>query len=161
MTVPKKTKKIVSERAEKRMDSSEFDQILLEGFVERIERTVANALDSRKEILAHEILDRVAAMRANAGSQEPPTVTAEWQKIESLSALRGLVGGRFQNLKEKWIQAGFPLREHRGDKVGKYSVNTVGWIDLSNWILKQGFETRLVSDDPECLFELRSLPAEK
>ncbi len=138
-----------------KLASAEFDQILLDGFIERIERTVSNAIDSRKEVLAYEILERLGKISGSTPAPADAEEKGGWKQIESLSALRALVGGRFQNLKEKWIQAGLPLREHRGDKIGDYTVNDAGWIDLSNWILKQGFETRLVSGEPHTIFEIR------
>lgn len=85
--------------------------------------------------------------------------SGEWTEIESLSRLRSVVGGRFQNLRDRWVAAGFPLREHRGDKQGGYALHEAGWIELASWIARQGFETRLTPDKPGCIFELRPVRA--
>ena len=84
-----------------------------------------------------------------------PAAHLEWVGIESLSRLRGLVGGRFENIKKKWVDAGFPLREHRGDKAKKASVDEAGWSDMASWLLKHGFEARLLPESKEFLFEVR------
>ena len=47
------------------------------------------------------------------------------------------------------------MREHRGDSGGEYQLNQEAWIELSNWIYKQGYEVRLTPDREDCLFELR------
>ena len=86
---------------------------------------------------------------------------SDWVGVESLSRLRALVGGRFQNLKQKWIEAGLPLRERKGQKIDVSEVNEKGWIELSNWILKQNFETRLTLDSPDHIFELRAVGSKK
>jgi hypothetical protein len=107
-----------------------------------------------------EVTRRLHILGAGSGVAGMPTVvTAEWIEIESLSRLRSAVGGRFQNLRDRWVGAGFPLREHRGDKEASFTLNEAGWIELSNWISKQGFEARLTPDKVGCLFELRPVGA--
>lgn len=81
--------------------------------------------------------------------------TSGWVQIESLSQLRSVVGGRFQNLKRKWIEAGFPLREHRGDRGGPIQVDSQGWVELSVWINEQGYEVRLADESASWLFEVK------
>ena len=107
-----------------------------------------------------EVMRRLRSLGAGSGTT---SVTApllpEWVEIESLSRLRSVVGGRFQNLRDRWVGAGFPLREHRGDKEAAFTLNEAGWIELSNWISKQGYESRLTPDKTGCLFELRPVAA--
>lgn len=139
---------------------------------EPIDRAVVRDLVERSAERYLELLDRVLArehdilvaevtrrFRGVSHETEGQLVPAEpvWIEIESLSRLRAVVGGRFQNLRDRWVGAGFPLREHRGDKDGEFSLNEAGWIELSNWVLKQGFESRLTPDKPGCLFELRAM----
>ena len=137
----------------------ELDAILSQDCIAEIERCVTLALERHEESLLGGMVERLH----NAGFGERPVAqtgmqgSSGWLPIESLSALRSLVGGRFHNLKERWIEAGFPLKEHRGDKPQKFEVNQQGWIELSNWILKQGFEARLALESGDCLFELRAL----
>lgn len=81
-----------------------------------------------------------------------------WQGIESLSKLRATVGGRFENLKKRWVDAGFPLREHRGDTQKACKIDQDGWEELSAWLLKSGFESRLTPQHAEHMFEVRLVP---
>ncbi len=80
-----------------------------------------------------------------------------WLPIESLSQLRSVVGGRFRNLREKWVKAGLPLREHRGDRSGRAEVDREGWTELVVWINRQGYEVRLAEDGSSFLFEVRKV----
>jgi hypothetical protein len=80
----------------------------------------------------------------------------EWIGVESLSRLRSVVGGRFQNIKKKWVDAGLPLREHRGDRWKEFDLNKDGWLELVAWIGKQGFEARLTPESEEFIFQLRA-----
>ncbi len=135
-----------------------------------VDRTVVRNLVQHSAERYLELLDRVLAREhdfivaevtrrfrgvAQESEGQPASTEPVWVEIESLSRLRAIVGGRFQNLRDRWVGAGFPLREHRGDKDGEFSLNEAGWIELSNWVLKQGFESRLTPDKPGCLFELR------
>jgi hypothetical protein len=70
-----------------------------------------------------------------------------------------VVGGRFQNIKKKWVEAGLPLREHRGDRWKEFDLNKDGWLELVAWIGKQGFEARLTPESEEFIFQLRPLAA--
>lgn len=122
---------------------------------------VRRAIERRKQVLVYEIARRCEALMSSKSFQgrgathEPGS---EWERIESLSKLRALVGGRFQNLKDRWVRAGFPLREHRGDRTGQKKIDHNGWIELASWINKQGFELRLADENEPWLFELRKLP---
>ena len=76
--------------------------------------------------------------------------------MKSFSQLRGLVGGRFENLKKKWLAAGLPLREH-GEPRGGLKIDPDSWRALASWTAKQGFEVRLAAEGAEHLFEARRL----
>lgn len=93
------------------------------------------------------------------GEPEAETV-ASWIVIDSLSRLRSEVGGRFDNIKRKWLGAGFPLREHRGDRDKEYEVDEEGWERMVHWLLKHNFEARLTPDVPDCFFEIRAVAQE-
>lgn len=80
-----------------------------------------------------------------------------WIPIESLSRLRSTVGGRFENIKKKWEEAGLPLKGHRGDKPEAFVVKQDGWIELSNWILQQGFQARLCESGSANIMEVRAV----
>lgn len=130
---------------------------LLRRSADRYLHLVERVLMREHDIIAAEITRRLGGVVGESAGAAPLAVESTWIEIESLSRLRGIVGGRFQNLRDRWVGAGFPLREHRGDKESDFSLNEAGWIELSNWILKQGFESRLTPDKPGCLFELRAM----
>lgn len=134
-------------------------EIPLENLVEHCLGTFESALRrvfrDRREFFVHEIAEYLQQTGLNPGGAAPPG--EQWLQVESLSRLRSVVGGRFQNLRERWVAAGLPLREHRGDKSTGYTIDEKGWIELTNWILKQGYEARLAAADSDYLFELRAL----
>lgn len=119
-----------------------------------VERITRQALSERRELFVHEIARRIGSM---AAQQLVDSSSEGWQPVESLSRLRSIVGGRFENLKARWLGAGFPLKEHRADTPAQVTVIENGWIELSNWILIQGFEAKLASDRNDCLFLIREL----
>lgn len=136
-----------------------FTALLRERGAAFFERVLTRAFDTRRDFLVHEVANKLRLMGLSRSDAVAPAKGAEgdgaWVEIESLSRLRSVVGGRFQNIKEKWVGAGFPLREHRGDKGKDFEVDERAWIELSNWILKQGFEARLTPHKPNSLFELK------
>jgi hypothetical protein len=81
---------------------------------------------------------------------------SDWVEIDSMSRFRKIVGGRFQNIRELWVGAGLPLIESKGEKPEAYTLDQSGWIRFSNWILKKGFEARLVPGNSLCFFEVRA-----
>ncbi|MCB0329236.1 MAG: hypothetical protein KDD70_06220 [Bdellovibrionales bacterium] len=81
--------------------------------------------------------------------------TGDWIQIASLSQLRKEVGGRFQNLRNRWLEAGFPLKAHRGDPSEAYQLDQAGWLEMTSWLLKQGYESRIVEDLSLGYFEIR------
>ncbi|MFN8392110.1 MAG: hypothetical protein U0136_17595 [Bdellovibrionota bacterium] len=124
---------------------------------EALRNLVRRAIKRRRRIIVYEIARRCQELMSEhkVGGVMSATSADEWIRIESLSGLRALVGGRFQNLKDKWVRAGFPLREHRGDRAGQKNIDYQGWIELAAWINKQGFELKLAEEDQPWLFELK------
>ncbi len=121
---------------------------------------VDEAFLRRKNFLIGEIAARIANRQPAQGVVGLEATSAEpgpWTSIESLSRLRSIVGGRFQNLKDRWTGAGFPLREHRGEEHEKTQVDERGWLELMSWVSKQGFEARLTPDATGHYFEIRKL----
>lgn len=104
--------------------------------------------------LAQRISDRFEGMLTQVPAAEEEG-DRSWTQVESLSQLRSAVGGRFQNLKEKWIASGFPLRKHRGDRREQATIDMHGWTRLALWIDKQGYDVRLAEPDDVWLFEVR------
>jgi hypothetical protein len=125
-----------------------------------VRRLVRDAIRARRQAIVYALARRFSGTVEMLGDISPTVerdVATGWTRIESLSQLRAVVGGRFQNLKQKWVSAGFPLREHRGDREEKATVSQSGWIELSVWIGKQGYETKIASDEDPWLFEVRKL----
>ncbi len=134
------------------------EQSIVERTTELFEEVVQEVFQSRKEAYILYIMDRLRGRAAVApGDISAPSSDEPWIEIESLSRLRSVVGGRFQNIRKKWLGAGLPLREHRGDKQDEYEIVAEGWVELSNWILKQGYEARTTNDKTGCVIELRKL----
>jgi hypothetical protein len=152
-----KQKKSKPELRELRVTNSpEFARTLVEGSTSLLESVVNEVFQSRRDSFVFQCANRLREFVSTAKEVESEApVSADWVEVESLSRLRSVVGGRFENTKKRWVAAGFPLREHRGDKSGGFTIDEAGWIELSNWIIKQGFETRLCPDKEHCLFELR------
>ena len=129
-----------------------------EEHIEAIRMLVRRAISRRRQAIVYEIARRCEALMSELNFSAAPgknSTDQGWVRIESLSGLRAMVGGRFQNLKDKWVKAGFPLREHRGDRTGSKTIDYQGWVELAAWINKQGFELKLAEDDQPWLFELR------
>ena len=124
-----------------------------------LQRTMQSALRLRRQAIVFSVAREMYSIFQEIGIQFPAVdgLRAQgWSRIESLSRLRAIVGGRFKNLKEKWVGAGFPLREHRGDREERGSVNGDGWLELSSWIARQGYEVRLAEASDSWLFEIRN-----
>ena len=80
---------------------------------------VRSAMLRRRQAITFAVARRFAECFHSSAltvTDSPSQNESGWLRIESLSQLRATVGGRFQNLKQKWVEAGFPLREHRGDR---------------------------------------------
>lgn len=113
-------------------------------------------LVDRRRVIVHALARTIyeqLALRLPAHRSETDEAVG-WIRIESLSQLRTIVGGRFQNLKSRWVAAGFPLRAHRGDRTEEACIDEAAWVELQAWLGSQGFEARLVAEESSC-FELR------
>jgi hypothetical protein len=80
---------------------------------------------------------------------------SDWLTISSLSQLRKETGGRFENLKRRWLAAGLPLRKHRGDREEKEQLEEEGWLALTIWIGDQGYDIKLCGDQEAGIFKIR------
>lgn len=103
--------------------------------------------------IIREELGTVAAPESRPAEGEP----AKWIPIASLHSLRKLVGGRFAYLKERWVNAGFPLKDSKREVLGPVEADPAGWQELRSWLLSRGFEARPATA-AECLFEIRKTP---
>ena len=119
------------------------------------ERVIEEVFRTRKEAFVISVAEKLRGVVRTAPAEEVVTEQEPWIEVESLSRLRSVVGGRFQNIRKKWLSSGLPLREHRGDKDEGYEIIPEGWVELSNWILKQGYDARLTPDKTGCVLELR------
>jgi hypothetical protein len=145
---------------ERLKDVTQIERDRLDAEKTRVTECVRKAFNDRRHVivghLARVFYKELQSQLPNADRQ---SVKGDgWSPIQSLSQLRSVVGGRFQNLKQKWVDAGFPLREHRGDREGRAALNSDGWLELSVWINRQGFETRLARGEEDWLFEIRANP---
>jgi hypothetical protein len=125
-----------------------------------LEKIVKESFILNRDLFVTDLKRRIRPLLNSGGGAGIATKVEdnrEWVAIESLSRLRAVVGGRFQNLKDRWMRAGFPLREHRGDKASAFEIDEIGWVDLCQWVAAQGFEIRLTPAATDRLFEVRSL----
>ncbi len=139
-------------------ESAVLDALLMDAERAVVVDVVNAAFDRRRPQLAFELkraLQHAAPAPKSAAVDAPPTPQDDWISVESLSRLRSLVGGRFQNVKDRWVEAGFPLREHRGEEHKQVTPSERGWVELSTWIAKQGFEARLTPESTTGFFEVR------
>jgi len=139
--------------------TSDHDHGLVEPARSFFEELVKSVFRDKRELFVHSVMDKLSR---DLLSKTALTMTStgpedDWIEIESLSRLRSIVGGRFKNLKDKWLLAGLPLREHRGDRQADYEVREDTWVELSNWIAKQGYEARLAEADRSHVMELRKV----
>ena len=110
------------------------------------------AMARNKRELVHNIMERLRPYKeelasANSSNEDGADESRGWIVIESLSALRKEAGGRFENLKERWLAVGFPLKEHKGDQTETIKIDQKGWEALSEWLVGRGFESKLVEKD--------------
>lgn len=115
------------------------------------EEQIVNLVDEffkrRKHVLVHNL--------ALAFKDRLRSENSLWISIGSLSSLRTQVGGRFENLKEKWVASGFPLKEHRGEPRKEFLLNTEKWLLLKLWIEKRGFDVLLSSNEEQEFFRVK------
>lgn len=120
---------------------------------ERCLNLLKEVFDERHDFFVYEV--RKFLLENNVGHQQQKS--QKWIPIESLSMLRAEVGGRFQNLKERWVNSGFPLKEHKGEQISEFEVNQAGWIEMRNWLYKQGYEAKLSERGNGTLFEITKI----
>lgn len=126
--------------------------------LEATKLSIRHAIEHRRQAIIFDLakkLDSRLAMVCENYRVSEDVDERSWIQVESLSGLRAEVGGRFKNLKDKWVEAGLPLREHRGDRSGTSRLHDEGWIVLSMWINKRGYEVRLANESENYLFEIR------
>lgn len=119
------------------------------------EDCIGEIFEERKDFFLAGTIDRFKALVAAAKERTEQVVDQNWTEIDSLSKLRAVVGGRFENLKAKWLSAGFPLKESKGAELSDFKLSSQGWVELSTWISNQGFEVRLCDDKSKALFEIK------
>ncbi|MCC6220291.1 MAG: hypothetical protein IT291_03510 [Deltaproteobacteria bacterium] len=127
---------------------------------EAIRKLVADAICHRRQAIVYNLARQffggfLADARLLVGGLGEGNV--EWIGITSLSQLRTIVGGRFQILKQRWISAGFPIREHRGDTKFAGHINQHEWANLAAWLRTRGFKARLCEEGSDNLFEIGKL----
>lgn len=127
-------------------------------FEARFLAVVKGVFARRRDYYIDSLARRIIAVGGTVVGEKGKTNTlATWTKISSLSGLRTLVGGRFANLKERWMAVGFPLRDASEEGV-KGRVNRAAWLELANWIEGQGYAARLPEDSSDgTLLEVRPL----
>ena len=130
-------------------DITSWTETIVRRVVEDIEPTIVAGIRAR----IAEIATRVN--QPQEGEPGETETESAWIGIDSLSRLRGHVGGRFQNLKERWLGAGFPLKDHRGDKLEVITLDPLGWLELVSWLSRQGFEARAVDATKGFYFEIK------
>lgn len=130
--------------------SAELRRSLENDIRESIRRSVAATFQRQREILVRGALEYLWVNISNVAA-----IREEWIPIHSLSKLRSVVGGKFANLKRRWLKCGLPLRESRGDRSEIGVMDSEGWVELSGWILEQGYESRVSENGAGSLFEVR------
>lgn len=146
------------ETSEAAHDGQAVSSELREEVTAQLLATVREALARHQHLHVRRVVDGVLRCTGASDERIAPSSSEEWQPIESLSRLRSQVGGRFQQLKQRWVAAGFPLKEHRGDKTSEVRLDERAWLELSAWMLKQGYEARLTPERSDVLFEIRAVP---
>lgn len=145
---------MTTEKSENNPRLLEFKKKVSEAQQSLIIKTIERIFEERGDVWSHIIAKRLEDVTAGI-TLVPGDQLDNWEPIESLSKLRALVGGRFQNLRDRWVKAGFPLREHRGDRAGEVSLSEEGWTELAGWLLEHGYESRICNDQANVIFEIR------
>ncbi len=124
--------------------------------IDDIRSVVRGAIQRRRQAIVFYVAKRVTEQvkQTSLPAMSPESSQVDWVHVESLSQFRSMVGGRFQKLKERWLAAGFPLREHRGDRAGSAEVDHDGWVELTVWVSRQGYKARLAREEDPWLFEI-------
>ncbi len=137
-------------------NSNKLDELVDQQTKTWVMTIVEAAAQREHDGLVAMLVQKLRGISASPTVVDSAGVTSEWVGIESLSRLRSVVGGRFQNIKKKWVDAGFPLREHRGDRWKEFEMDRDAWLELAAWIAKQGYEARLTPESEEFIFQLKA-----
>ncbi len=142
--------------------SNNKESALENAFREREEEILSilrTAFSERREIftaaLAKLIFEKLTEGTLQLGAAAS---SGKWEIIVSLSQLRKIAKGRFDTVKKFWTDAGFPLKSKKGEKVKDYKLNEAGWENLRVWLLKQGLQCELCSDEEEGFFKVKKSP---
>lgn len=124
-----------------------------------LKELLKDSLNLRRQTLVFELAKQIKQGFEAQGLKLSSVEQAEksWTKIDSLSALRATVGGRFQNLKDRWLAAGFPLKEKKGEPLADFVLEESAWSEMLNWLNRSGYEARLGKPEEGCLFEVKRL----
>ena len=137
----------------------------LHGFAEAImaeefqfvEDVVGEAFTRRRSLLIQGTRERLSHAEKIAPNSKSTESNTDWILIESLSQLRKVVGGRLEILRDRWVKAGFALKEHRGSKICDKVADGEPWREFSLWLLEHGYEAKLAAAEAEHLFEVRKV----
>ena len=127
---------------------------------ESLREIIDRSLERRRQAIVYHLARKLEPFLRIESESIAILEEQTWTRIASLSQLRTSVGGRFSKLKERWVGAGLPLREHRGDANKGGKINSEGFELLCSWIFEQGFEVRAAPevDNPSTVhwcFEVR------
>lgn len=115
---------------------------------------VREAIELRRHALVFQAAEIWEELLRGVQVVEERVNQPQWRPIASLSQLRGLVGVRFQKLREQWVAAGFPLREHRGDRPIRPEIDEPAWQEFVAWLQGEGFLVRRATPESEAFFEI-------
>lgn len=135
------------------MNNAKHEGVFEKRFIDLVKSVAAK----RRQVYVDSLAKRLMGLGISGTPTKAQVNERAWTRIASLSALRTLVGGRFANLKERWLAVGFPLKEGK-DEGGKLKINRSAWLELANWIEGQGFAARLPESSADgTLLEVRQL----
>ena len=136
----------------------EIGEAARRSFANYADQVVAQAMDQVHPRIVKAVFDRCHALtHSHEGGAAKDQAEVPWEEIVSLSSLRRVVGGRFQLLRDRWVTAGLPLKEHRGVVLDDTISDSPELEKFYTWLSSQGFQVR-VSPDRRAqgvLFELR------
>jgi len=136
-----------------------FKQAIDSSFAKCVEQVVSAAFAQKRAVILRSMYNEWSAvLNAEEGETSSKSASAVgWEEIVSLSSLRKIVGGRFQLLRERWMKAGFPLKEHRGTVLDADSSSRGNPDEFFSWLDSQGFLVRRQDDKLKSgiLFEIK------
>lgn len=125
---------------------------------EMFSSVLKRALEENREFILHLLLNAEPQDRDRVGTDSGSnSIEDSWIPIDSISKLRGEVGGRFDTLKIKWQEAGLPLKQKKGDKIPEFAINPAAWGELEAWLLKMGYAVRAVEGKSDRIFEIKKM----